>query len=129
MPLCEELGIGFVPYSPINRGFLGGLINEYTRFDPENDNRQDLPRFQPEAIRANMRIVEVLNAFGRTRGITPAQVALAWLMNKKPWIVAIPGTTKLSHLEEILRIFGRNVRFGTVEEYEAQLDSALVLQF
>ena len=60
LPLCEELGIGFVPYSPINRGFLGGLINEYTRFDPENDNRQDLPRFQPEAIRANMRIVEVL---------------------------------------------------------------------
>ena len=103
LPLCEELGIGFVPYSPINRGFLGGLINEYTRFDPENDNRQDLPRFQPEAIRANMRIVEVLNAFGRTRGITPAQVALAWLMNKKPWIVAIPGTTKLSHLEENLR--------------------------
>ena len=103
LALCDELGIGFVPYSPLNRGFLGGIINEYTRFDPTNDNRQTLPRFQPEAIRANYRIVEVLNAFGRTRGITPAQVALAWLMNKKTFIVPIPGTTKLSHLEENLR--------------------------
>lgn len=84
LPVCEELGIGFVPYSPLNRGFLGGMINEYTRFEAANDNRQTLPRFQPDAIRANMRIVEVLNVFGRTRGITPAQVALAWLMNKKP---------------------------------------------
>ena len=103
LALCEELGIGFVPYSPLNRGFLGGMINEYTQFDTTNDNRQTLPRFQPEAIRANTRIVEVLNAFGRTRGITTAQVALAWLMNKKPFIVPIPGTTKLSHLEENLR--------------------------
>lgn len=103
LPVCEELGIGFVPYSPLNRGFLGGMINEYTQFDATNDNRQTLPRFQPDAIRANTRIVEVLNAFGRTRGITPAQVALAWLMNKKPFIVPIPGTTKLSHLEENLR--------------------------
>ena len=83
LELCEDLGIGFVPYSPLNRGFLGGMINEYTKFDVTNDNRQTLPRFQPEAIRANYRIVEVLNAFGRTRGITPAQIALAWLMNKK----------------------------------------------
>lgn len=103
LALCEELSIGFVPYSPLNRGFLTGAINEYTQFDASNDNRQTLPRFQPDAIRANMRIVEVLNAFGRTRGITPAQVALAWLMNKKPFIVPIPGTTKLSHLEENLR--------------------------
>lgn len=103
LAVCEELGIGFVPYSPINRGFLGGCINEYTVFDASNDNRQTLPRFQPEAIRANYRIVEVLNAFGRTRGITSAQVALAWLMNKRPFIVPIPGTTKLSHLEENLR--------------------------
>ena len=103
LALCEELGIGFVPYSPLNRGFLGGNINEYTVFDSTNDNRQTLPRFQPDAIRANTRIVEVLNAFGRTRGITAAQVALAWLMNKHPFIVPIPGTTKLSHLEENLR--------------------------
>lgn len=103
LPLCEELGIGFVPYSPINRGFLSGNINEYTRFDNGNDNRVTLPRFKPEAIRANLRIVEELNKFGRTRGITAAQVALGWLLWKKPWIVPIPGTTKLSHLEENLR--------------------------
>ncbi len=102
LDLCKELGIGFVPYSPLNRGFLGGLINEYTQFSL-NDNRQTLPRFQPEAIRANTRIVEVLNAFGRTRNYTPAQIALAWLMHKAPFIVPIPGTTKLSHLEENLR--------------------------
>ena len=102
LPLCKELGIGFVPYSPINRGFLGGLINEHTKFSP-NDNRQTLPRFQPEAIRQNLRIVEVLNQFGRTRGYTLAQIALAWLMHKGEFIVPIPGTTKLAHLEENLR--------------------------
>lgn len=100
---CRELGIGFVPYSPINRGFLGGCINEHTKFDTNNDNRQTLPRFSPEAIRANMRIVEALSAFGRTRGMTSAQVALAWLLSKSPSIVPIPGTTKISHLEENLR--------------------------
>lgn len=100
---CRELGIGFVPYSPMNRGFLGGCINEYTRFDPDNDNRPTLPRFTPEAIRSNTRIVNVLQAFGRTRGMTSAQVALGWLLQKAPWIVPIPGTTKLAHLEENLR--------------------------
>ena len=100
---CRELGIGFVPYSPLNRGFLGGCIGEYTVFDPDNDNRQTLPRFQPEAIRANLRIVNVLQRFGREYGMTSAQVALGWLLQKAPWIVPIPGTTKLSHLEENLR--------------------------
>lgn len=99
---CRELGIGFVPYSPLNRGFLGGDINEYTQFDPDNDNRQTLPRFTPEAIRANTRIVNILQDFGRTRGMTSAQVALGWLLQKAPWIVPIPGTTKLAHLEENL---------------------------
>lgn len=100
---CRELGIGFVPYSPINRGFLGGCINEYTQFDLNNDNRQTLPRFQPEAMRANTRIVNALQAFGRTRGMTSAQVAMGWLLQKAPWIVPIPSTTKLAHLEENLR--------------------------
>ncbi|WP_295812284.1 aldo/keto reductase [uncultured Victivallis sp.] len=100
---CRELGIGFVPYSPLNRGFLGGDINEYTQFDPDNDNRQTLPRFTPEAIRANTRIVNILQDFGRTRGMTSAQVTLGWLLQKAPWIVPIPGTTKLAHLEENLR--------------------------
>lgn len=121
LALCEELGIGFVPYSPLNRGFLGGLINEHTRFDPANDNRQSLPRFQPEAIRANLRIVELLNQFGRSRGITPAQIALAWLANKHPFIVSIPGTTKLSHLEENLR--ATEVTF--IPEEMRALESAL----
>ena len=102
-PVLQELGIGFVPYSPLNRGFLGGGITEYTRFDSGNDNRNTLPRFTPEAIRLNLAVVEVLNEFGRTRGITPAQVALAWMMAKAPWIVPIPGTTKLAHLDENLR--------------------------
>ncbi len=106
---CRELGIGFVPYSPLNRGFLGGCINEYTVFDRNNDNRHTLPRFQPDTMRANMRIVNVLQDFGRTRGMTSSQVALGWLLHKSPWIVPIPGTTKLSHLEENLRTFDFDV--------------------
>lgn len=123
LALCEELGIGFVPYSPLNRGFLGGMINEYTQFDATNDNRQTLPRFQPEAIRANTRIVEVLNAFGRTRGMTPAQVTLAWLMNNKEFIVPIPGTTKLSHLEENLRACDIVLTAGEMAELENKVSA------
>ena len=118
---CRELGIGFVPYSPINRGFLGGCINEYTVFDSNNDNRQTLPRFQPEAMRANMRIVNALQAFGRTRGMTSAQVALGWLLQKAPWIVPIPGTTKLSHLEENLR----TLEFALSPEEWEELEKAV----
>lgn len=99
---CRELGIGFVPYSPLNRGFLGGCINEYTEFDTSNDNRHTLPRFQPDAIRANTRIVNTLQQWGRTRGMTSSQVALGWLLHKAPWVVPIPGTTKESHLLENL---------------------------
>lgn len=106
---CRELGIGFVPYSPLNRGFLGGCINEYTQFDTSNDNRHTLPRFQPEAIRANTRIVNALQQWGRTRGMTSSQVALGWLLHKAPWIVPIPGTTKESHLLENLHTLTFNV--------------------
>ena len=118
---CQELGIGFVPYSPINRGFLGGCINEYTLFDPNNDNRQTLPRFQPEAMRANTRIVNVLQDFGRTRGMTSSQVALGWLLQKTPWIVPIPGTTKLAHLEENLR----TLEFTCTPEEWKELENAV----
>ncbi len=118
LDVCRELGIGFVPYSPINRGFLGGNINEYTTFDPDNDNRQTLPRFQPEAIRANTRIVNILQAFGSTRGMTSSQVALGWLLQKAPWIVPIPGTTKLSHLEENLRALEFNISSDEWKELE-----------
>lgn len=102
-PILQELGIGFVAYSPLNRGFLGGDMTEYTRFDSGNDNRNTLPRFAGEAMRANLMYVETLNRFGRPRGVTGAQVALAWMLAKGDWIVPIPGTTKISHLEENLR--------------------------
>ena len=100
--VCEELGIGFVPYSPLSRGYLSGLINERTKYNPANDNRPTLPRYQPEAIKANWAMIDVLTEFGNQRGLTAAQVALAWLLAQKPWIVPIPGTTKLAHLQENL---------------------------
>jgi aryl-alcohol dehydrogenase-like predicted oxidoreductase len=98
---CEELGIGFVPFSPLGRGFLTGKIDEATVFG-ENDNRSGLPRFTPEARKANQPMVRLLEEIGRTNGATPAQVALAWLLARKPWIVPIPGTTKLARLDENL---------------------------
>ena len=101
-PVLEELGIGFVPYSPLNRGFLGGDMTAHTRFDSGNDNRQTLPRFQPEVLGSNLQFVEVLHRFGRSRGVTCAQLALAWLLRREG-VVPIPGTTKLSHLEENIR--------------------------
>lgn len=127
LDVCRELGIGFVPYSPINRGFLGGNINEYTRFDPNNDNRQTLPRFTPEAIRHNLRFVEVLNQFGRTRGLTSAQVALAWLLNKAEWIVPIPGTTKLAHLEENIRAADVQISQNDWKMLESELSKIEVM--
>ena len=99
MPTCEDLGIGFVPYSPLGRGFLTGKIDETTKFGG-NDNRVDLPRFTPEARKANRPVVNLLEEMGDRKGATAAQIALAWLLAKKPWIVPIPGTTKLSRLEE-----------------------------
>nr|WP_050470410.1 aldo/keto reductase [Herbaspirillum chlorophenolicum] len=126
-PVLEELGIGFVPYSPINRGFLGGAINEYTKFDTGNDNRATLPRFTREAIRANLAIVEVLSSFGRTRGYTSAQVALAWLMAKAAWIVPIPGTTKLAHLDENLRSINLKLAPDEVHELESAVSAIRIV--
>ena len=102
LPVCEELGIGFVPYSPLGRGYLTGTMNEQTKFIAANDNRAALPRFTPEAMKANKGIVDVLDEFGHARGLTSLQVALAWLLAKKLWIVPIPGTTELAHLKEYL---------------------------
>lgn len=120
-PVLQELGIGFVPYSPLNRGFLGGTVNEYTQFDVANDNRHTLPRFTPQALRANYRIVEVLNHFGRTHGMTSSQIALLWMLDKADWIVPIPGTTKLSHLEENLRSLDFKVSRTEWTELEKQV--------
>jgi aryl-alcohol dehydrogenase-like predicted oxidoreductase len=100
LPVLDELGIGFVPYSPLGRGYLSGSFNESTKFDGTNDNRASLPRFTPEAMQANRAMVELLEEFGRRKGARPAQVALAWLLAQKPWIVPIPGTTKLERLQE-----------------------------
>jgi aryl-alcohol dehydrogenase-like predicted oxidoreductase len=99
LPVCEALGIGFVPYSPLGRGFLTGAIDETTAFG-SNDNRTSLPRFTPEARKANRPVVDLLKMIGDEKGESPAQIALAWLLAQKPWIVPIPGTTKLNRLDE-----------------------------
>jgi len=101
MPVLEELGIGFVPFSPLGKGFLTGKIDAGTKFD-STDFRNTVPRFSVENRRTNQALVDVIARFAQTRQATPAQVALAWLLAKKPWIVPIPGTTKLSRLEENL---------------------------
>jgi aryl-alcohol dehydrogenase-like predicted oxidoreductase len=102
LPALEELAIGFVPYSPLGRGFLTGKINENTTFD-SSDFRNTLPRFTPEARKANQALVDLLGEIAKRKKATPAQVALAWLLAQKPWIVPIPGTTKLKRLEENIR--------------------------
>lgn len=99
LPTCEKLGIGFVPYSPLGKGFLTGTINENTTFD-ETDFRRIVPRFTKEAIKANQVLVDLVRSIATKKNATPAQIALAWLLAKKPWIVPIPGTTKLERLKE-----------------------------
>jgi aryl-alcohol dehydrogenase-like predicted oxidoreductase len=99
IPTLEELGIGFVPYSPLGKGFLTGAMNENTKF-ASTDFRSTLPRFTPEAMKANQALIELLAGIAQRKKATPAQIALAWLLARKPWIVPIPGTTKLNRLDE-----------------------------
>jgi aryl-alcohol dehydrogenase-like predicted oxidoreductase len=99
LPLCEELGIGFVPWSPLGMGFLAGAVSARTCFG-EDDFRASVPRFAPDALPANMPLVRLVQSWARRKGVTPAQLALAWLTAQKPWIVPIPGTTNAAHLEE-----------------------------
>jgi aryl-alcohol dehydrogenase-like predicted oxidoreductase len=113
LPALEELGIGFVPFSPLGAGFLTGKIDENTKFDP-TDFRNMVPRFTPKARKANMVLVDLVKTVAERKGATPAQVALAWLLAQKPWIVPIPGTTKLHRLEE-------NLGAADVELSEADL--------
>jgi aryl-alcohol dehydrogenase-like predicted oxidoreductase len=101
LPVLDELGIGFVPFSPLGAGFLTGKIDENTKFDP-TDFRNSVPRFSPEARKANFALVDLIMAVGARKGATPAQIALAWLLAQKPWVVPIPGTTKRHRLEENL---------------------------
>ena len=99
IPTIEELGIGLVPYSPLGKGFLTGKMDENTKFD-SSDFRSTLPRFTPDALKANQVLIKLLNSIAKKKKATPAQIALAWLLAQKPWIVPIPGTTKLHRLEE-----------------------------
>lgn len=101
LPTLEELGIGFVPFSPLGAGFLTGKMDENTRFD-SSDFRSQVPRFSPDALKANVALVALIREVAETKGVTPAQIALAWLLAQKPWIVPIPGTTKLNRLGENL---------------------------
>ncbi len=99
IPTLEELGIGLVPYSPLGKGFLTGKIDETAKFD-SSDFRSTLPRFTPEALKANQALIHLLDSIGKQKNATPAQIALAWLLAQKPWMVPIPGTTKLHRLDE-----------------------------
>ena len=103
--MLEELGIGFVPYSPLGKGFLTGKINEGTTFD-STDLRSRIPRFTIEARKADQALVDLLTAIAKRKKATPAQIALAWLLAQKPWIVPIPGTTKLARVEENIEAIG-----------------------
>jgi len=118
LPACEELGIGFVPYSPLGRGFLTGKIDETTTFGG-NDNRTSLPRFTPEARKANRPVVDLLQEIGEQKHATPAQIALAWLLAQKPWIVPIPGTTNLSRLEENIAAAAIDLTFDDLRHIDA----------
>ena len=120
IPTLEELGIGFVPFSPLGRGFLTGAITEDTQFDPEED-RGSFPRFSPEARKANRALVDLIAAFAAKRNATSAQIALAWLLAQKPWIVPIPGTTRLERLEENLGAAAIELTSGDLRELDAAI--------
>ena len=117
----RELEIGFVAYSPLCRGLLGGSLTEYTDLKT-NDGRGGWPRFQPEAIRSNIRLVEALNEFGKTRGMTSSQICIAWMLSKYPFIVPLPGTTKLSHLEEDFRAADFTLTAAEITEIESKIE-------
>ncbi|MDX0931175.1 aldo/keto reductase [Sinorhizobium medicae] len=119
LPVLEELGIGFVPFSPLGAGFLTGKIDENTKFE-QGDFRNVVPRFSPEARKANMALVSVVKGVADRKGATPAQVALAWLLAQKPWIVPIPGTTKLHRLEENLGALDLELTAVDLAEIDAE---------
>ena len=126
LPTLEELGIGFVPFSPLGAGFLTGKIDENTKFDP-TDFRNIVPRFSTEARKANMALVELIKAVAEGKGATSAQVALAWLLAQKPWIVPIPGTTKLHRLEENLGAVNVELTGNDLQRID-EAASALILE-
>jgi aryl-alcohol dehydrogenase-like predicted oxidoreductase len=123
---CEELGIGFVPYSPLGKGFLTGTMNENTKL-ASNDFRSTLPRFTPEAMKVNQALVDLLGRIAKKKNATPAQIAIAWLLGQKPWIVPIPGTTKLHRLEENLGATNVELKGDDLAEIE-RAASAITVQ-
>jgi len=118
LPLLEELGIGFVPYSPLGKGFLTGKIDENAKFD-SSDFRSTLPRFTPEALKANQALIDLLGNIAGRKQATPAQIALAWLLAQKPWIVPIPGTTKLHRLDENIGAVSVELTLDDLREIES----------
>jgi aryl-alcohol dehydrogenase-like predicted oxidoreductase len=122
LPTCEELGIGFVPFSPLGKGFLTGAITETTTFD-STDFRNVVPRFEPEMRKANQVLVDRIGEVASRRGVTRAQVALAWVLSRKSWMVPIPGTTKLSRLEENLGAIDLHLSETDLQEIDALLSS------
>jgi len=125
IPTLEELVIGFVPFSPLGKGFLTGKINENTKFD-SGDFRNIVPRFSPEARKANQAVVEVLGKLAEKKKATPAQIALAWLLAQKPWIVPIPGTTKIARLEENIGAVSVNLTPDDLREIESAVSKITV---
>jgi len=125
LQLLDELGIGFVPFSPLGKGFLTGTIDENTQFT-DNDWRNKVPRFDPDARKANRALVEVLAPIAAGKGVTPAQIALAWLLAQKPWIVPIPGTTKLHRLEENNAAVDVVLSAGDLRDIESAVSSVKV---
>jgi aryl-alcohol dehydrogenase-like predicted oxidoreductase len=126
LPTCEQLGIGFVPWSPLGQGFLTGKVDATTIFDSTSDLRATFPRFTPEALKANQVVVDLLGAIARRKNATPAQIALAWLLAQKPWIVPIPGTRKLARLEENLGAAEVELPQGDLREIETVLSKVKV---
>jgi aryl-alcohol dehydrogenase-like predicted oxidoreductase len=126
LPVCQEMGIGFVPYSPLGRGFLTGTIDESTAFG-SNDNRSTLPRFTPQARKANRPVIDLLQTLGVEKGATPAQIALAWLLAQQPWSVPIPGTTKLSRLEENIAATSVELTPGELRNMDATISQISVV--
>ena len=118
IPTLEELGIGFVPYSPLGKGFLTGKIDENAKFD-SSDFRSTLPRFTPEALKANQALIDLLASIAERKKATPAQIALAWLLAQKPWIVPIPGTTKLHRLDENIGAVSVELTPGDLRDIES----------
>lgn len=126
LPTCEELGIGFVPYSPLGRGYLTGKIDKNTTFD-SSDIRSRNPRFTPEAIRANQTVIDLLARIGDQKQATPAQIALAWLLAQKPWIVPIPGSRKIERLEENIGAVQVELTEGDLREIDHAMSTITVL--